>query len=71
MCLFATCSQKASQGQSTQPAQTSNSPEINSTMVYEGAGDGIDASSSSTCIHLFSSLAIAGAVSVTMSVLLF
>lgn len=70
-CPSPNTSQKASQGQSTQPAQISNSPGINSTMVYEGAGDGIDASSSSTCIHLLSSLAIAGAVSVTMSLFLF
>ena len=60
------CSQKASQG--GQNTQRTNSPPVNSTMVYEGAAlEETSSASPSKFNHVFGSHAIAGVISITVA----
>ncbi|GAV56748.1 Thaumatin domain-containing protein [Cephalotus follicularis] len=63
-CPSPNTSQKAAQEQATQTTTTPNSPEINSTMVYEGAID----VSGATCNNLYGSHAMAASVGITLSI---
>lgn len=66
------CSQKSSSDGQTQTPSAPNGTEFNGGMVYEGAMDmsssGSSSSSLSTCSHVFSSQAIAGAVAVVAAI---
>ncbi|KAL6995851.1 hypothetical protein U1Q18_005986 [Sarracenia purpurea var. burkii] len=56
------CSQKSSSG--GQNPAASNSPAMDSSMMYEGALDTSGASSTSTCAHMLRSHAVAGGVAI-------
>ncbi|CAL5418476.1 unnamed protein product [Camellia sinensis] len=65
-CPSPNTSQKSSSGKN--PVASSNTPEINSTMVYEGASDTSSASSLYPWSHMFSSQSIAGVVAIMTAV---
>ncbi|CAK9148293.1 unnamed protein product [Ilex paraguariensis] len=69
-CPSPNTSQKSSsdgQNQNQNPV-AGNSPEYNSTMVYEGALDVSGSSSPSMCMHVFGSHAIAGSVAIVAAI---